>query len=344
MGTFALNVAIAYAEGAERGERSQLSAVGVSTETFFTSFGSTINQILLGHRDSMMDLARTAAQANPNQVHDSFQITRDEQTAKSRWVDGTPEYSMHITGLRKLFPNAKFIHLVRDVRSVVRSMLKFRNAGDHDLVASEQAAYEYWLRTVKACWESEKAWGSDIIRRVQYKELVDEGRKTIHNILEFIGEPFSEHCLEPLRKRINSSLVPDDFDPIDENTAAAIVEECDRLWTAVQFPGALSPDPDLIIHQERAFAGRAKYLRSLDDEHERLSRLHEMLQAEFKDRTSWALRLNEEVQKKNQLIRDLQRHQEAPKKTGDQAQAAETAMADAIRLVAELQAQIKKSM
>ena len=35
---------------------------------------------------------------------------------KARWVDGTPEYALHICGLRKLFPHASFIHLFRDVR------------------------------------------------------------------------------------------------------------------------------------------------------------------------------------------------------------------------------------
>jgi len=188
-------------------------------------------------------------------------------------------------------------------------MLTFRNVDGHDLVESEQAAYEYWLRTVKACWDSEKAWGSDFIRRVHYGDLVHNGRETLRNTLEFVGEPFSEYCLEPLHQRINSSLVSDDFEPIDEDIDAAIVKECDRLWAAVQFPGALPPDPDLISHQELAFADRAKYLCGLDEEHERLCRVHQALQQEFDDRTSWALRLDHENQEKDQLIRNLQKHQ-----------------------------------
>jgi hypothetical protein len=52
-----------------------------------------------------------------------------------------------------------FIHLVRDVDSVVRSLLNFRRVSGTRLVASEEEAYKYWLRTVKACLKAEQAYG-----------------------------------------------------------------------------------------------------------------------------------------------------------------------------------------
>ena len=56
-----------------------------------------------------------------------------------RWVDGTPEYSFYIPGLRKLFPDALFIHIVRDVQAVVHSMLNFHRVGGIQLVPNQQA-------------------------------------------------------------------------------------------------------------------------------------------------------------------------------------------------------------
>jgi len=59
----------------------------------------------------------------------AFKISRMACDPKTRWVDGTPEYSFYVNPLRKLFPGARFIHVVRDVRSVVRSMINFQRTG-----------------------------------------------------------------------------------------------------------------------------------------------------------------------------------------------------------------------
>jgi len=84
-----------------------------------------------------------------NVVPSSFVTEQSTSVPKARWVDGTPLYSFHICGLRKLFPGAQFIHIVRDVTSVVRSMLNFHPLAGVNLVANEQEAYDCWFRTVK---------------------------------------------------------------------------------------------------------------------------------------------------------------------------------------------------
>jgi hypothetical protein len=61
--------------------------------------------------------------------------------AQTRWVDGAPGNSFYICGLRKLFPQALFVHSVRDVTGVVRSLLTFFADSRNRLVANEQAAY-----------------------------------------------------------------------------------------------------------------------------------------------------------------------------------------------------------
>jgi hypothetical protein len=79
-------------------------------EEFFANFGRSINELIVSHReDSNRKREMTIVLLEP----------------KTRWVDGTPDYSHHICGFRKLFPEALFVHIVRDVTSVVRSMLNF---------------------------------------------------------------------------------------------------------------------------------------------------------------------------------------------------------------------------
>ena len=134
MGEFALSVAAAHQTGAARGERSILSAMEIHEEELFAIFNQSINDLVLRHR---RDLERKRA------LGGRLKRRHSKSEPKARWVDATPEYAFHICGLRKLFPEAAFIHLVRDVDSVVRSMLNFHRVKGTRLVASEQNAYEY---------------------------------------------------------------------------------------------------------------------------------------------------------------------------------------------------------
>jgi hypothetical protein len=154
--------------------------------------------------------------------------------SKTRWVDQTPEYSFHIYGLRKLFPEALFIHIVRDAVSVVRSMLNFHRVAGTQLVANEEEAYKYWLRTVRACLKAEEAYGPHVVYRLRYTALVEHPESALRSLLDFLGEPYSAKCLEPLAERINSSDVPPDFKPDDPASDSAVVEEAQRLSAELQ--------------------------------------------------------------------------------------------------------------
>jgi hypothetical protein len=118
-----------------------------------------------------------------------------DSESKTRWVDGTPEYSWHIYGLRKLFPDALFIHIVRDALSVVRSMLNFHRVAGTQLVASEEEAYRYWLGTVGACLTAERAYGPPVIHRLKYSDLIENPETALRSVLDFLGEPYSAKCL-----------------------------------------------------------------------------------------------------------------------------------------------------
>src|SRR4030095_6550257 len=187
MGPFAVNLAISYQVGSARGILSILSAMGISSDEFFSDIGQSINGLILKHRfdldrqrlipgvtrilkDKRLYLGEVTGELNPatnaavqqylvrhrSQIIDPLEadilgslhtiLESESKTrwidllnseSKTRWVDGTPEYSWHIYGLRRLFPGALFIHIVRDALSVVRSMLNFHRVAGTQLVASE---------------------------------------------------------------------------------------------------------------------------------------------------------------------------------------------------------------
>jgi hypothetical protein len=298
MGDFAVNVAMSYQVGAARGIFSVLSAMGISRDEFFSHIGRSINSLVLKHRCDLdrtrlittvqrflkeeglylgemtgqLDAATGAAlrqygiadEANAllhSELADSFRTVASDSEHKTRWVDQTPEYSFHIYGLRKLFPCALFIHIVRDVDSVVRSMLNFhRIAGTH-LAANEEEAYKYWLRTVTACLKAEQAYGPNVVHRVRYNTLVENAGSTLRSLLDFLGEPYSANCLEPLSARINSSNVPADYKSDDPATDPAIVEGARRLSSEIEQTSQATEDSSAAADElEAEFNARVKYI------------------------------------------------------------------------------------
>ena len=112
-----------------------------SRDEFLASFGSCIGSLIVRHRLEFDSRARQAAETDPSLAHPAFKISREESEPKERWVNGTPEYSFGICGLRKLFPAAKFIHLVRNCDEVVPSMIHFTRVGGIKLAEDEEDAW-----------------------------------------------------------------------------------------------------------------------------------------------------------------------------------------------------------
>ena len=304
MGDFAVNVAKSYQIGAARGIFSILSAMGISRAEFFSHIGRSINSLVLKHRCDLdrqrliiavqrllkerglylgevtgeFDAATSAAVQQYEMVDktlyselvDSLRTAASDSEYKTRWVDQTPEYSFHICGLRKLFPCALFIHIVRDVGSVVRSMLNFhRIAGTH-VVPNEEEAYKYWLRTVRACLKAEEAYGPHVVYRLRYTALVENPESALRSLLDFLGEPYSAKCLEPLSERINSSNVPPDFKSDDPATDPAIVEEAMRLSRDLQHGSQpAETSAAATADMEAAFDERVQYMATLDSQYQR---------------------------------------------------------------------------
>jgi hypothetical protein len=268
MGEFAINIGVQYQNGILRGERSLLGALNVDREEFFRTFGDGINDLILRHRTQLEQHSQCSAEQNPQQIHPAFNISRSSADPKSRWVDGTPEYSLYICALKKLFPDAKFVHIVRDVRAVVNSLLNFKPSGHADVIETEQDAYEYWLRTVQACILAERALGSQTIYRLRYDDLINRPAWSIRHVLEFLDEPFMDTCIEPLANRINSSDVPVDFHAADQRTNKDVIERALQLSEELQRPLAgYSPSSDAMLEFDATFNERVTYMAGADAEH-----------------------------------------------------------------------------
>jgi hypothetical protein len=278
LGPFAIDAAVGYRRGSMRGERGQLSSNFIQREELLAQLGQSINDLILSHREQFesIDLRQRVGWSGP-----AFPVTRSPDEPKRRWVDGTPENSFYICGLRKLFPKAVFVHLVRDVTDMVRSLLNFYPEGRDRLVANEQAAYEYWLRRTTCCIEAEEAYGPRVVHRMRYSDIVRQPESAMRSLLDFLGERYTSQCLEPLATRINSSNVPADFNPSDPATDPALVEQARQLSDRLQS----SPQPGEALAQvaeklETEFNQRIEYLYDLSAKYSEAQQLIAKLQKE----------------------------------------------------------------
>jgi glycosyltransferase involved in cell wall biosynthesis len=146
--------------------------------------------------------------------------TADETTAEfaarlqaraGRIVDGSRRCTEEISELAALFPNALFVHVVRDVDSVVSVMteppLSAAGATGGTQVPthlrakrSEADAVETWRSATQACADAEASLGSARVLRVSFDALIETPEAVLRSCLAFSGEDYEAECLRPLRR------------------------------------------------------------------------------------------------------------------------------------------------
>jgi hypothetical protein len=126
-----------------------------------------------------------------------------------RWGDKTPGYVTEISRIFQVFPEAKFIHIIRDGRDVCASLKRTGWRGD-----STWAIADYWRKYVKEGQEQ----GADLppgqYIEISYENLVKFTEKNLQQICAFLGEPFERNMLKfyekseqhlPSRARVNNA-------------------------------------------------------------------------------------------------------------------------------------------
>jgi Sulfotransferase family len=107
------------------------------------------------------------------------------------WGDKSPSYISHLPLLAREFPEAKFVHIVRDVRDC--SLSAHRAWGKSLLRAAQR-----WQDDVSKC----RADGSNLAAgryvELRYEDLLADPRGTLGSICAFIGVALEEQMLAPV--------------------------------------------------------------------------------------------------------------------------------------------------
>ncbi len=126
-----------------------------------------------------------------------YQAYADAQ-AKPRWGDKTPMYMGHLELLESLFPDARYVHLIRDGRDAALSFLAMP-AG----ITTEGWGHPRDAAGFARQWRTEVVAARSLGRRageryleLRYEALVDDPPGTVQRICSFAGLPWEPSMLE----------------------------------------------------------------------------------------------------------------------------------------------------
>ncbi len=109
---------------------------------------------------------------------------------KARWGDKTPPYIRIVPRLAEMFPEARFIHLLRDGRDVAKS---FQSVGWYGPLLHRNMVE--WLGAIELDRRWRRSPLADRILVVRYEDLVRQTEKTTKDICAFLGEEFEPQML-----------------------------------------------------------------------------------------------------------------------------------------------------
>lgn len=243
-----------YEIGSRQGHRSFIGMAQLTPREFRIHFGSACDDLIVASR------SRIVRHANSSKFQDkhteNIELNLSEADPKRRWIDGTPENAHFVLSLVRMYPHAKFIHILRNPRQVATSLMHFSAAGGSDY--PEEAAYRTWSRMVESCAIAEEALGPERILRIRYEDIVADPEATLRRCLAFAGEEFHPKCLMPLREKINSSRCSDVG---DDSIAANIDAPEGWIREAFELYRRLQQGPGLSMRRLSAFRELQRRLR-----------------------------------------------------------------------------------
>jgi hypothetical protein len=114
-----------------------------------------------------------------------------------RWGDKTPDYCHDLPLLRELFPDAQFLHVVRDGRDVAHSLFA---AGFGPKNAYEAA--HAWRRTLDEVRRFRETLPADAYAEIRYEQLVNDPAGTLGVIARFLGIQNADALVEAAAPRL----------------------------------------------------------------------------------------------------------------------------------------------
>jgi len=150
----------------------------------------------LDPRPLLRALPRPMTRADLRGLYTAVMREKAAQYGKVRFGDKTPNHSGHLARIFEDYPDARAVRIVRDPRGVVRSLGRMPWCSP-SLVACALLAEAERRQTAPF---------RDRILEIRLEDLLSEPRATMEQVLEHVGEPWSDQVLD------HTSHLPDPDD------------------------------------------------------------------------------------------------------------------------------------
>ncbi|MCX4401529.1 sulfotransferase family protein [Streptomyces sp. NPDC059441] len=117
-----------------------------------------------------------------------------EEHGKARGGDKRPAYALRVAEILRLFPDAQFVHLVRDGRDRVASLLgmPWWHRGFHEAVAT-------WAQVMDATRKYARELGPDSWYQLRFEDLLGDPEGQLRGVCGFLGEEYAPGMTAPYR-------------------------------------------------------------------------------------------------------------------------------------------------
>lgn len=137
----------------------------------------------------MSEVEERFNQLNPDSYSDAvravFEVFAGRQ-GKRLYGDKTPGYVNHLDLLEELFPESKFVHIIRDGRDVALAYVDRPEWGPRTVAEAAM----YWRTRVNRGRDSGRRLGPERYREVRYESLIADPQGTVVELCQFLGLEF----------------------------------------------------------------------------------------------------------------------------------------------------------
>jgi hypothetical protein len=144
-------------------------------------------------------LAIHAAARSRQDFIEAFAALCIRKAGKARWAEKTPRNISRLATVFRFFPEARFVHVLRDGRDVACSL---RTHPRHKVVDGKLVPLDTWKpiaggarRWVRDIESSRRWWTDPRFHTVRYEDLVREPRPVLERLMAFLGEDWDEAML-----------------------------------------------------------------------------------------------------------------------------------------------------
>ncbi len=110
------------------------------------------------------------------------------------WGDQSPIHTFYWPWLLAAFPKGKYLHLLRDGRDAIASLIERGKHLERGMTMEE--ATKRWVTSVRYARELQSRVSPDMFLEARYEDLVTEPAVTLERISKFIGIEYSEKMLD----------------------------------------------------------------------------------------------------------------------------------------------------